>query len=288
MASLVEYLIGIIFILFLAIFAFKRDALTEGGTLTAISIGLLTFLFPAAPISGRIWFALLGIFFLSSFFITKFKAAKKEEVNKQFAKGSTRDSMQVFANGAGAAVLAVVYHLYPLNAVFAAFAAILATVNADTWATELGVLSRDKPFLITNFKRVEKGVSGAVSRFGLFAAFLGAISIAFSAIVLITLDSRFFGSKLLIPGGVPIFIAIVAVLGTVGSLLDSLLGATLQIMYYCKKCKKETERTVHVCGTKTTYYKGVKFFDNDVVNLSSSLLAGFLAFVLYIALAGFN
>lgn len=288
MASLVEYLVGIIFILFLAIFAFKRDALTEGGTLTAITIGLLVFIFPAVPISGRIWFALLAVFFLSSYFVTKFKANKKEAVNKEFAKGSTRDLMQVFANGAGAALLAVIYHIYPLDSVFIAFATILATVNADTWATELGVLSSDKPFLITNLKRVEKGVSGAVSRFGLFAAFVGAITIAFSAILLMELDGRFFASKFLVPGGIPIFIGIVAVFGTIGSLIDSLLGATVQIMYYCKKCRKETERTVHSCGTATVYHKGLKFFDNDVVNLVSSLIAGLLAFVAYIAIMGFN
>lgn len=287
MASLVEYLVGIIFILFLAIFAFKRDALTEGGTLTAIAIGLLVFLFPSTPISGRIWFALLAVFFLSSFFVTKFKATEKEQVNKEFAKGSTRDLMQVFANGAGAALFAVIYHIYPLESVFIAFATVLATVNADTWATELGVLSRDKPFLITNFKRVEKGVSGAVSRFGLFAAFLGAIAIVFSAIVLMALDSRFFGSIFSVPGGIPLFIGIVTVFGTVGSLLDSFFGATLQIMYYCKKCKKETERTVHTCGTPAVYHKGIKFFDNDVVNLTSSLLAGLLAFAAYVALIGF-
>lgn len=286
MVSLVEYLVGIIVILFLAIFAFKRDALTEGGTLTAITLGLLVFLFPVAPISGRIWFALLAVFFLSSFFVTSFNARDKKEVNKEFAKGSTRDAMQVFANGLGAAVLAVIYHLNPLDAVFVAFATVLATVNADTWATELGILSRDKPFLITNFKRVEKGVSGAVSRFGLFAAFLGALAIAVTSVALFNFDSTYFESSLSIPGGAPVFLIIVTVFGTIGSLFDSLLGATLQIMYFCKKCKKETERTVHSCGTATVYHKGIKFFDNDVVNLVSSLIAGALAFVVYFLLVG--
>ncbi len=281
MSSLVEYLIGIIFILFLAIFAFKKNALTEGGTLTAIIIGLLVFLFPFSPISGRIWFALLAIFFLSSFFITKFKQNSKKEVNKEFAKGATRDLMQVFANGAGAALLAVIYHFYPTGAIFVAFATVLATVNADTWATEIGILSKRNPFLITTFKKVEKGVSGAVSLFGLLAAFIGSLAIAISAFVLVYFDNFYFSSNVFLPGGFMAFVLIVVIFGIVGSLVDSLLGATVQIMHYCKKCKKETERQIHSCGCKTIYLKGIPFFDNDVVNLVSSLVAGGLAFLVF-------
>lgn len=281
MVALIEYLIGIIFILLLAIFAFKRDALTEGGTLAAIVIGLLVFLFPLHPLNGRIWFALLTLMFLSSFFVSKISSSEKEKINKEFAKGSNRDFMQVFANGAGAAFIAVIYHFYPDPATFVAFATVLATVNADTWATELGVLSRDKPFLITSLKRVEKGISGAVSRFGLFAAFCGALFIALATILLVTIDNTYFGSSAVVPGGAGVFIGLVAILGALGSLVDSLLGATVQIMYYCKHCKRETEKTLHHCGEKTVYRKGIKFFDNDVVNLASSLIAGIASFFLY-------
>ncbi len=287
---LAEYLIGIICILLFAIFAFKRDALTEEGTLTAIVIGLLVFIFPAAPIHGRIWFSLLAVFFISSFAVTKYGEAAKEAVNKQFAKGSTRDLMQVFANGAGAALVAVIYYFYPLPSVFVAFAAILATVNADTWATELGVLSKSKPFLITSLKQVEPGVSGAISRFGLFASAIGAGLIALSLVALVYIDEIYFGTEqvaAVIPGGVFNFILFITFFGIIGSILDSMLGATLQVMYYCKKCKCETERTEHTCGKKTFYLKGIKFFDNDVVNLVSSLIAGVLAFLTFVVIFGY-
>ncbi|MFH0713798.1 MAG: DUF92 domain-containing protein [Candidatus Micrarchaeota archaeon] len=284
--SLAEYLIGIIFLLLFAIFAFKRDALTEEGTLTAITIGLLVFLFPLGPISGRIWFALVALFFLASFFVTKYCSRAKVTVNKEFAKGATRDLMQVFANGAGAAILAVIYYFYPHDVVFLAFAVVLATVNADTWATELGILSRSKPVLITNFKTVRRGVSGAVSIYGLLAAFIGSLLIALGAVLFIYFDSVYFGSIFRVPGGVYLFVAVVSVFGVLGSLVDSILGAVVQIMYYCKKCRKETERTVHRCGRHTVYYKGIKFFDNDVVNLISSLVTGLLAALVYFMLFG--
>ena len=50
----------------------------------------------------------------------------------------------------------------------------LAAVNADTWSTELGVLSSGRPRLITSLKPVEKGTSGGVSLVGTLAALAGA------------------------------------------------------------------------------------------------------------------
>lgn len=283
MAFLVEYLVGIILILYLAIFAFKREALTEGGTLTAIAIGLLVFLFPRGAYSGRIWIALLAVFFVTSYFVTKLRAKEKVQVNKEFAKGSTRDLMQVFANGGVAALAAVFYYLYPVDPLFVGFCVVLATVNADTWATEIGVLSRYKPTLLTTFKQVRRGTSGAISLPGLLAAVGGAGVIALAAIAFIYLDSKFGGAFFYVPSGIIFFAVFVTLFGTAGSMLDSLFGATMQTMYYCKKCKKETERRVHKCGSKTVYLRGIKWFDNDVVNLVSSLIAGSAAIILYVA-----
>ncbi len=287
MTSLIEYLVGIILILYLAIFAFKREALTEGGTLTAIAIGLLVFLFPSQPYSGKIWISLLAVFFISSYFVSKLNTKDKLEVNREFAKGSKRDLMQVFANGAVAALIAVIYGFNPLDSLFMAFCVVLATVNADTWSTELGVLSRQKPFLITTFKRVERGISGAVSLLGIAAAAAGSLVIALAAVLFIYLDSIYGGPVFAVPLGSVEFILFIVIFGTIGALIDSLLGATVQVMYYCKKCKKETERVEHKCGRKTQFYKGLKWFDNDVVNLVSSLAAGAVAFIVFVILNGF-
>jgi uncharacterized membrane protein len=134
-------------------------------------------------------------------------------------------------------------------------------VNADTWATELGVLSKNLPRLITNGKAVERGTSGAVSLPGSLAALGGA--------ALIGLTAGLFSLK-----AEPLRLAGAAILGGLaGSFFDSLLGATVQAIYYCPACQKETERHPrHLCGTETSLRRGWRWLNNDVVNFACSLV----------------
>lgn len=53
------------------------------------------------------------------------------------------------------------------------FMVCLASSNSDTWASEIGSLSRKKPIYIRTFKRIERGTSGAISGLGTVAAFAG-------------------------------------------------------------------------------------------------------------------
>jgi uncharacterized membrane protein len=60
--------------------------------------------------------------------------------------------------------------------------------------------------------------------------------------------------------------------GIAGSAADTLLGATLQTRRWCPRCDAATERAVHACGEPTRVVGGVRWFDNDAVNLASGLL----------------
>ena len=51
-----------------------------------------------------------------------------------------------------------------------------------------------------------------------------------------------------------------------GTTCDSLLGATVQAMYYCPACQTETERRIHRCGTPTQPLRGFAWMYNDAVN----------------------
>jgi uncharacterized membrane protein len=138
------------------------------------------------------------------------------------------------------------------------FAASLAAVNADTWATELGVLNPTAPRLITDLRKVvEKGTSGGVSLVGTLASLAGAGVIGLLA-------------ALLSPTGIDWEIFLwVTIAGLLGALFDSFLGATVQAIYYCPACRKETERfPTHSCGTETTQIRGWAWLDNDWVNFA--------------------
>ncbi len=269
-SGLQNVLFALVISLAMGVFAFRKEALSKSGTLAAVLLGAVVFIF-----GGIAWFAVLAVFFLTSVFFTSFKAREKGEVVKDFAKGGVRDFWQVLANGGIAGILAFASSYYHTSLVFYAFLGVMATVTADTWATELGILQRQKPRLITTWQPVPVGTSGAVSGLGILIALAGALLIGASAVFFL----GYFG--------IPVFspltmVAIAGLAGLGGALADSFLGATAQAMYYCTACRKETEKTIHSCGHKTVSIRGVKWFDNDFVNLASSAFGALAAAGLYL------
>jgi uncharacterized membrane protein len=65
---------------------------------------------------------------------------------------------------------------------------------------------------------------------------------------------------------------VVTAAGFFGSLFDSWLGASVQAMYFCEACGKETERhPTHTCGHAARPLRGWRWLDNDWVNFLSSV-----------------
>ncbi len=258
--SLTQFAIGLGLGAVIAAGAWRFGALEASGALAAALLGGLTYGIGGLPAA-----ILLVLFFLSSSLLTRAFSSRKRNIANNFAKGGRRDWAQVIANG-GAGLLALMagalsWISAPLA--WAAFAGALATVNADTWATELGVLSSTAPLLITTGKKVPAGTSGGVSSRGSLAALSGAALIAALAALL---------------AGSWRILLLVALAGLLGSFFDSMLGATVQAIYYCPKCKKETERhPLHSCGTRTTLRRGWPWLDNDWVNFLSALAGALLA-----------
>jgi len=267
-----QLLAGFIVAVIIALLAYFSHALSRSGALAACLLGTVIF-----GLGGVSWAVLLLTFFISSSLLSCFSKKRKTVFNEKFSKGSRRDFSQVAANGGIAGFCVLVSLLFPGSSLpWFAFAATLAAVNADTWATELGVLGRGQPRLITTGALVEKGTSGGVSWFGTLSAALGAGFIALPAV-------------LLWPGGMlshGIWAALlwffgITVAGLAGSLVDSFLGATLQSIYYCPACQKETERhPLHTCSTPTTRIRGLRWLNNDWVNTICAISGAFLALVI--------
>ncbi len=169
----------------------------------------------------------------------------------------------------------------------AGFAVSFASSTADTWASELGVLSRFGPVSLLTFRPVPRGVSGGVSPLGTLMSVAGALFIA----LIFAAENAFLNA---VPGGFLRLMVVVAVGGLAGSLLDSLLGATLQAQYAAQPASDGpsegdtliiTERRMSPEGLPNRLVRGLSFVNNDVVNFAScasvTLAAVLLAPVLF-------
>jgi uncharacterized protein (TIGR00297 family) len=263
---LLSLLQGLALSVIIAALAAWRGSLSRSGALGAVLVGTLIF-----GLGGWVWGVALAVFFISSSALSHYKERQKATVAEKFEKGHRRDMGQVLANGGLGALVAVLSAIAPNEAWFYLFVGVMATVTADTWATELGTLSAAPPRLITSGRVVEVGTSGGVSPLGTGVSLAGGLLIGLTVALLGP------PAGLLPWSAAPVVALIGALSGAAGSLLDSLMGATVQQIYYCDTCAKETERRVHRCGTTTRPLRGWGWVNNDLVNLLSSLGGGLVA-----------
>lgn len=259
-----QIIVGLFLAIIVAFLAYRLHSLNKSGAFAAAFVGTIIF-----GLGGWAWAVLLLTFFVTSSGLSRAFRKSKAGLSEKFSKGHERDAGQVFGNGGLAALFAALHVLYPESILpWIGFAASLAAVNADTWATELGVLNPTPPRRITNLnQRVEKGTSGGVSLFGTLASLAGAAVIALPAVLLSPVG----------PLSTNYFLLITAA-GLLGSLFDSLLGATVQAMYFCPTDQKETEKhPLHTCGTQTVHVRGWIWLDNDWVNFACGAFGSLIA-----------
>lgn len=261
---MIEAIIIFIFILLGAASGYHSKSLTRSGALAASIVGLAVYL--GFGINGLF---LLGAFFASSTFWSKYKSSSKYIIEEKLAKGATRDWRQVAANGGAAGLFSIIHYFNHDTIWLIGFLVCLASANSDTWASEIGSLSKQEPLYIRTFKRVEKGTSGAISFLGSAASLAGSLLISIIGFWLFDLG---------------LFLTyLVFLFGYLGNVIDTLIGAFYQQVYVCGQCGIETEKKSH-CQLPTTRIKGMVFVDNDMVNF----ISGFIAALLTIAITYLN
>lgn len=275
---MLEIIIGLISSTVIASFAHRRGALTVSGALAAVVVGTIVF-----GCGGWTWGLVLLAFFVLSTALSRYRQAEKRELAEKFAKGARRDMGQVLANGGLGAFISLLYFFCPISPLLAAFLGSMAAVNADTWGTEVGVLSRDPPRLITTGRRVPAGTSGGITLLGTTASALGALVIGVLAYILICVEAMLCGASALQLSWI---IPATLFSGLLGSLFDSLLGATVQGIFYCARCEVETEKELHGCGLRTSHVRGWRWLNNDIVNFVSALCGALVAIALWGAIVG--
>lgn len=123
-----------------------------------------------------------------------------------------RKAGQVLANLAATAVFSVIA-IFHHNFAFAAIAA-LAEACADTASSEIGEALSIRAWLVTSFRAVEPGTNGAISLPGTLAGILATMIVVAVSLALRVIPASSFW--------------IVVAAGYFGTLVDSLLGATLE------------------------------------------------------------
>lgn len=253
-----------IFIFITAIAGYYLKALSRSGAIMATIVGLAVAI--GFGLSGLL---ILGAFFASSSIFSTYKAIEKQSAAELHEKSDERDDQQVLANGAVAGIAGIFFFVWESPLMLVVFLTSIASSTADTWASEIGVLSKKQPISIKSFRRVLPGTSGAVSVLGTFMAFFGSLFIGMLGLLLFQLNGIMF--------------SIVVLFGFLGNMVDTLLGAFSQVTYRCACCELETEREIH-CGQQTKRIKGYQYMNNEAVNFISSFLAAAIGAILYFIL----
>jgi uncharacterized protein (TIGR00297 family) len=200
----------------------RQNALTRAGLAHATVLGILLW----SSLGWAGW-TTCALFLILSSLATRLKLAEKERLNIAEKRGGARGPENVWGAAAVSALCALLHavllHLGAserlLGLARLAFVASMATKLGDTLATEIGKAYGRRTFLITTLQEVPAGTEGAVSREGTLACAIGAC--------LLTT----FGA---ISGLIAFRVSVIAICATsafLATLVESVIGATLQRRY---------------------------------------------------------
>ncbi|MFN3402629.1 MAG: DUF92 domain-containing protein [Cytophagaceae bacterium] len=248
-----------LFSLFTAIYSYRKKSVSGSGLgamLIVSSIFIWLWLIPQLVI--------LFLMFASSSLLTMYKKEHKQEINEIVEKKGPRDYIQAICNLGVAFLLGLIYYLNNSEAILVAFCSAVAAANGDSWASEIGGLSKEKPVMITNLKPVEKGISGGITLIGTFGGVAGSLFIAaFSIMLLQNIAS------------LQTFL-IITFAGVVGLLFDSYIGALFQSAF-----KDSEGKIIEYSPCRERPVKGFAWINNDMVNLLTTIFAAAAGWTIY-------
>ncbi len=238
--------------------AYRLKAISEDGIVAAILTAVTLY-----TLGGQWIGASLLIFFLLGSAVSKVKNEHKRSAEQLQESGSRRNWKQVLCNSLPASVLLWLGLFYPNAGVLKLLSfAVFSAAAADTFSSELGMLFKGKVVHILTGKAVPSGVSGGVSLAGFLAGLLGSALLSLLAIPELGAEGFFIATGL----------------GFSGTIVDSLLGATLQRKYLGADGQLQDKKT----GLSESPAEGLRFVSNNTVNLASLSIVALLGSALLI------
>lgn len=259
--SINQFILGFFLSLIISAGALRIKFLTLSGSVGTFLLAFLIF-----GLGGWQWTLPILSFFILSSLLSKLREKRNPSVNSYFAKSGSRDFYQVLANGGLGGILVFINQIFPNTIWYFTYSGIIASSCADTWATEIGTLTRNRTYNILNFKMVEQGSSGGVSLTGFLGSFIGAFFISVVSVLYVENNKME-------------FILLITFAGFAAALFDSFLGASLQAQYRCPVCDRIVDKNMH-CNKDAVKYRGVNFVNNDLVNLAAGIFGGLIVFSL--------
>ena len=249
---IIEFYLIIILITIVLFYFYKRKHLSLDGFLSSTLMAGLILGF-----GGQKYVLPIAIFFILSTLLSKIGSKDLHESK------NGRNANQVFANGGVGLFLCILNHFYQTEQIYYMFLASIAAANSDTWATEIGKLSRTRPKDIISGQSLSRGESGGITIIGLLGSISGSFVIATIGCFLDINTS---------------YLIIVFISGFLASLFDSILGSTLQTRFILidgKTIKEKKEQNSY-------HYSGLLSIDNNSVNFLCTLSAPIFFILMYL------
>lgn len=287
----------------LSLAAYLRSSLTASGAAAALVIGIVSWR------SYLSFAACILSFHVAGSSVTNAGKELKESKHDEragkpaAASDSGRDYRQVVAAAALPTLIAVLHATVTSNApplvlntahsltarlLAVAFLGAIACSSGDTFASEVGMLAREDPILVINpKKKVAPGTNGAITLLGTLGSACGG---AFAGCVYASCTSAVplraaYASNLSNCGfALSTWELLACILfGTaasvIGSLIDSVLGATVQYSGWSERLQK----VVHEPSVSDFRIAGSRLLSNTGVNVVSSLLTALITSLLAFA-----
>ncbi|KAG6440686.1 hypothetical protein O3G_MSEX001403 [Manduca sexta] len=264
--------------LVIAVYGIRKRSINFSGAIFGFVVAFIL------TLSNYSFLAALFVFFVTSSKATKLRSHLKKKFEADYQEGGQRNWVQVLCNGGMAAQLALLYLLdvgsserpidfvkdYRASWLTIGVLGVFSCCNGDTWASELGtVLTNTDPFLITSWKKVPKGTNGGVSAMGTVFSCSGGLVIGVAQYITIWYFSDAARWDYAPPQWPIIFFG--AWSGLLGSIIDSLMGATLQYSGLNREGK-----IVNHPSQSVKHISGRNILDNHSVNLISTVIMGLM------------